>query len=530
MNHRSWAPIFLFPLMLAACHGNSKKDNQKAVVPTGTKDSLTVEKAVDLPFLSTETYVSGIISRRLAIENALPGKTPESAVLLYRSFALYVDTALLGITANESKWLDEYVNYGYSKEKQQVMPPANVAKRIELLATAGIEPWSIGEGYTELRTQPGFYTHLFKNSLPADYKAFLQLQADEDTVLYNADAGLMISFNEVGKRTLNWEKFLDTYPNSIFAPTAKELYERYCRDYLFGEDNTMSFDDRMDLNSLVPENKKEYLSFIQLHGNTKTAALVKQFLDLLNTEKTYDELQVHMQAAIAGVYSGLVSLLPPQPEFRAEQVEALTKAVYDTVPAEVEISQGNNESMERALDSLLYFQQDNNLYCVAIFTNRGKSGGAPVSGWVDVWAFKKTGDHWQTVDHLLNAGGGGMYGNSGYFDKLIRMGSRTTGIVISGGITHMGSNVSWDDLIALTNDKLTPVMNIVTNNMYEGGNGVQKCNLNKWMLQHNGEQENDDLVIVPSSCIGSNVPLDRVTVPYKNGRYNVPAAFQDKGI
>lgn len=531
MKNKIWIPVLLIPfILLSACDGNSKQSaGQQDTVRTVLTDSPQVNKAVELPGLSTETYVAGIISRQQAIRNQLPGDNTEKNALLYRSLALYVDTALVGISANEAVWLDKYVNY-YSEEKGKTVAPANVQQRVDLLATAGIEPWGVGEGYTELRMVPTFYTTLFKTSLPADYTAYLQLQADEDTVLYSADAGLMVPFSLVGQRALNWEKFLTAYPNSIFAAIARDLYERYCDEYLFGEDNTASFDKRGDLSSLLPENKEEYLSFVQQHGDTKTGGIVKLFLDKLSTEKSYDDLIQHMRTAIGAVFGGSVSLSGPQPDFGAEAIEKLTKSVYDTVSGEVEIAAGTTDKIDRGLDSIMYFQQDNNVYCVALFTNTGRGGGAPVSGWVDVWAFKKTGSGWQTVSYLLNAGGGGMYGNSGYFDKLIKMGNHTIGIIISGGITHMGSSVSWDNLIAFKEGKLFPAMNIVTNDAYDNGSGTQHCRVNNWWLLHTAQQENYDMVIIPGSCIGGNQPLDRIIVPFKNGRYNIPSELQDKGI
>lgn len=527
INLSAWAPLYLI-FMLAACHGG-KKTESNHTTSTSNKDSLT-HKEVDIPTASTEAYVSGIISRRQAIEKQLPGINADAAARLYTSLALYMDTALIGITGNEHEWVDEYVNF-YSEAKNKIVPPAKVQQRINLLATAGIEPWEIGEGYTQLRAVPTFYTGLFKASLPADYSAYLQLRADEDTVLYSADAGLIIPFKLIGKRALNWEKFLDTYPGSIFSGAAMELYGGYCEDYLLGEDNTPSFENYEELSSLIPENKAEYISFTEQQGNTKTAGIVKQFLDKVGTAKSYIELRQQLRTAIAAVYTGEIGLLPVQPEFGREQIALLTKAVYDTVPGEISIGEGVTEHINRSVDSVMYLQQDNNAYCVAIFTNQGKSGGAPVSGWVDVWVFKKSGDRWQTVSYLLNAGGGGMYGNSGYFNKLVKVGNHTTGIVVSGGITHMGSSVSWDDLIVFRDDKLAPVMNIVTNDAYDGGSGMQKCRINEWRLQPGSQQENYDVVIIPGSCMGvSTLPLERIIVPYKNGRYPIPDKFQDRGI
>ncbi|MCW3465179.1 hypothetical protein [Chitinophaga nivalis] len=517
---------FLIPVvMLSACDGDGKKDDRKKETVAARKDTAQVNKVLgDTTTLSTEAYVAGIISRRQAIEKQLPGISREVAAQQYRSLALYVNTALTKMMSNEGVWLDKYASYDPATNGI----PAKVQKRIDLLATAGVEPWGIGEGYTDLRIVPAFYTYLFKTSLPADYTAYLQLQADEDTVLYSADAGILIPFNAVGKRALNWEQFLDTYPNSIFVGNARELYERYCYDYLFGQDNTSSFDRVEDLSTLVPENKTEYLSFIQQHGQTKTGGIVKTFLTAVTTYQSYYELSRDIRSLITKIHSGETSLLPVQPDFQVAHIARLTKSVYDTVS--LEIGGGITEKLVRSLDSVMYFQQDNQLYCVAVFSNAGKSAGAPVSGWMDVWAFKKTNDRWQTAAYLLQAGGGGMYGQAGYFDKLINMGNHTTGIVLSSGITHMGSNVSWDDVIAFNTDKLKPIINIVTQDAYDGGNGMQRCRQNRWWLQPAGQEENYNLVIIPGSCMGANVPLDRLTIPYKNGGYAIPEAFHDKGI
>ncbi|MEZ2443436.1 hypothetical protein AB6805_17050 [Chitinophaga sp. RCC_12] len=304
MKHKFMHLYILIPafcmhvIMLTACNGDSEKSQSKQPVVSAVRIDSPVHKEADIPTLSTEAYVSGIISRKQAIEKQLPGINAAAAARLYSSLANYMDTALAGITANEQAWLNEYVNY-YDEKKGMIMLPAQVQQRIHLLATAGIEPWEIGEGYTDLRAVPAFYTSLFKASLPADYNAFLQLKADEDTVLYSADAGLLIPFSMIGKRVLNWEKFLDAYPNSTFVETAREQYNGYCEDYLFGTDNTPSFENISNLRSLIPENKEEYLSFVQQHGDTRTAGIVQLFLDKVTTVKTYELLRQQVRAAIA---------------------------------------------------------------------------------------------------------------------------------------------------------------------------------------------------------------------------------------
>ncbi|RFS19259.1 hypothetical protein DVR12_23785 [Chitinophaga silvatica] len=521
-------PFFLFCTVLFACNGGNKKSKSATSKILDTTNAAHLNKPQDLQFLTTEEYVAGIVSRRQAIEKQLPGINQETAAQLYHVFSQYVDTALIGMSNNEGVWLDKYVNY-YSEKTHSINPPANVEQRIKLLATAGIEPWGIGEGYTILRLVPTFYTDLFKSSLPPDYKAYLQLVADEDTVLFSADAGIMISVNLVGKRVLNWEKYLDAYPTSIFAPEALVLYERYCYGYLFGEENTPTFDEHEKLSSILPENKTEYISFVRQYENTKTGKIVKTFLDNLTTARSVLDLQGIIAPLIKQRNINEFEILPKQSDFLEAQIAGLTKPVYDTLPIEIHMSGGPSVELTRTTDSIIYFKQNNNIYCLAMFTNTAKGAGAPVSGWVDVWAFKKADDRWQTISYLIEAGGGGMYGSSGYFNNLIKVGDKLTGVVIGGAITHMGSNASWDDLIVLKDDKLMKVLHLVTQSSYEGATGMQKCNENRWLLEHSGK-EFYDLIIVSGSCINGFLPINKITIPYKDGSYKVPDKYEYTGI
>ncbi|MBC9932756.1 hypothetical protein [Chitinophaga qingshengii] len=513
--------VLLSIVLFAACNwGNKKTDNGQKKAKT---DSLAHNQSQE-PALATKAYVAELISRKKEIERQLPGISPEAAVRLYNGLALYVDSALTGITENEGGWLNVYVNY-YSEEKNAIVLPDSVRPTVTLLATAGIEPWNIGEGYTELRTKPTFYTEIFKTSLPADYRSYLQLNADEDTVLYSADAGLMLPFSLIGQRALHWEQFLTTYPNSILADNARENFEMYCRDYLFGQDNTPSFDNHQEISSLIPGNKQTYLSFVQQHGNTKTGAIVKLFLDKLATEKSVESLRNTIYAEIRQVFIPRMELLPAQPGFSTAQVEQLTKATYDTVPTEE-----GSYKINRDIDSLAFFRQDGHTYCLATFRNGIPAGGGPATGWVDVWVFKNVDGNWQHTDHLLNAGGGGMYGNSGIFDRLTRLGTGTTGIVLSGGITHMGSNISWDDVLAFNNDQLTKAFSIVNSNAYDSPVGNSYCKYTRWSMQPVAQEDNYRLVIIAGNCSNAhNLPLEKTVVPFKNG-YKIPEKFEDRGI
>ena len=55
---------------------------------------------------------------------------------------------------------------------------------------------------------------MFKDYVTDDYKEYLKIWAKDNKKLYQADAGLLVSFEEIGERIVTWESFLNQYPDS----------------------------------------------------------------------------------------------------------------------------------------------------------------------------------------------------------------------------------------------------------------------------------------------------------------------------
>lgn len=211
-----------------------------------------------------------------------------------------------------------------------------------------------------------------------------------------------------------------------------------------------------------------------------------------------------------------------QPDLTETDVLRLAKPVYDTISLLAEVGTGE-DSIVRSLETLRFFKDDKTLYALAVFTNQGPGYGAAV-GWCDILIFSRKKDKWQLQTSLLNAGGGGMYGYSGRFNKLLRMGDAHLGIVLSGGLTHMGEEVSWDDVIAFHHDKLEPVIHINTSYDYNAlDESSSKCYEIKYRFEKNGKPVYD-LLLEKRPCNGKAAPL-KVTVPYAKG-YKLPEAFE----
>ncbi|CAM3614076.1 hypothetical protein [Flavobacterium chungbukense] len=149
----------------------------------------------------------------------------------------------------------------------------------------------LGEGIVEITTKPDFYYSIFKNYVTPDYKEYLLLQSEENKQPYSADAGLIISFKDLGDRVVSWEIFMNKYPNSTLMKSVKDEYKMYQLDYLIGEDNTPTYERAADEKYIYPENIQEFNRFLKKYPNSPTVPLIHIFMENFKNENIAEMLR-----------------------------------------------------------------------------------------------------------------------------------------------------------------------------------------------------------------------------------------------
>lgn len=153
----------------------------------------------------------------------------------------------------------------------------------------------IGEGYVEIVTIPSFYYNIFKSYVTEDYKEYIFLISEENKKLYSADAGLVITFKELGERIISWEAFISKYPKFELLDEVKNSLIHYRLDYIFGLDNTPTFErdfenqteNNKKISYIYDENQKEFNRFIEKHPNSPTSKIINLFIE--NHKKMEEE-------------------------------------------------------------------------------------------------------------------------------------------------------------------------------------------------------------------------------------------------
>ncbi|WP_343658555.1 hypothetical protein [Chryseobacterium sp.] len=246
----------------------------------------------------TEDYIKSLQWYRAKIEKEMAGNSPEHNDKVYEDYLKIRSKYTECLMNLHTGVLDKYVNY-YDSDKDQYNFPDNIKKIASELKKAGLEFREVGEGMTEIWTIPGYYSSLFKNKVTPDYEAYISQTDKESESNYAADAGLIISWEQLGDRLIFWENFMNKYPESRLIKTVKQDYNDYLSDYLLGMDNTPTYEREPDQGTgkLNDEIKTEFNRMIKKYPNSNTAKKAKEIITLFDAQTPIDQIYEKINGA-----------------------------------------------------------------------------------------------------------------------------------------------------------------------------------------------------------------------------------------
>ncbi|GAA5102183.1 hypothetical protein GCM10023210_42910 [Chryseobacterium ginsengisoli] len=245
----------------------------------------------------TEDYIAALQWYQYKTEKEIAQNSPEQNDKLYEDYLKIRNNYTVCLSENLSKVLEEYINY-YDSESNGYKFPENVKKLSDELKKGGLEFREVGEGYTEIWSLPNHYFSIFKDKVTPDYNTYIEQISEESEGLYSADAGLAISWKELGERTVFWENFIKKYPTSPLISRVKEMYNNYLYDYLFGMDNTPTHE--YSDGTIYDENREEFNRIIKKYPNSDVARKSKEVMSLFDAKVPEEE--VHKKINIERKY------------------------------------------------------------------------------------------------------------------------------------------------------------------------------------------------------------------------------------
>ncbi|WP_123902691.1 hypothetical protein [Chryseobacterium elymi] len=296
MIKKSFVVCMLSVLVLSCKKEVSETAEVKAandsVAKTEIKEDLF--KPIDTaysPKNTTEDYIKALQYYQSKTEREIAAGSPEQNNKVYEEYVGIRSKYIEGLSRLHTDVLDKYVNY-YDSDSDSYKFPENIKKLAAQFKKEGLEFREVGEGYTEIWSAPDHYFTVFKNKVTPDYNSYIAQMAIEAKDNYAADAGLIISWKELGERLIFWENFMKKYPESQLLKTVKKDYNNYLHDYLYGMDNTPTYE--IADGKLYDENRNEYKRIIKKYPNSYTAKKVQEFLVLFDAQVPVDQIREKM--------------------------------------------------------------------------------------------------------------------------------------------------------------------------------------------------------------------------------------------
>jgi hypothetical protein len=123
----------------------------------------------------------------------------------------------------------------------------------------------------------GFYKS-FSPYVTPDMKDYIDIMAEESARVPAKDAALVIGWDQVIKRALSQEKFINTHGDSVKLDDIRQLYKKYVTFALYGANNTPLFS--YDAKTLDPKAREVYLEAVANAGDSGFLKALGGFMDL----------------------------------------------------------------------------------------------------------------------------------------------------------------------------------------------------------------------------------------------------------
>ena len=243
--------------------------------------SLENRKKGNLFSEQTNTLLKEFNKNKEEVINKLKTLNKEEANKFYEDYLESNNEILEKMNENDYEILDNafYIGEGdIDKEK--------LNKQNKYLDNYGLEVVEIEEGFM-LTEKKDFYYNIFKNYVSDDYRDFIKL-CSEDIDYIDYFSSLEEHPEIIADKVINWEKFLEKYPDSKLRKKANDICYSYRDDYILAL--TSSQTTEVLKNGKINEDVKELNRFKNKYPNSPTTEIIKYYLENYKNDDINDML------------------------------------------------------------------------------------------------------------------------------------------------------------------------------------------------------------------------------------------------
>ena len=243
--------------------------------------SLENRKKGNLFSEQTNTLLKEFNKNKEEVINKLKTLNKEEANKFYEDYLESNNEILEKMNENDYIMLDNafYIREGdIDKEK--------LNKQNKYLDNYGLEVVEIEEGFM-LTEKKDFYYNIFKNYVSDDYSDFIKL-CSEDIDYIDYFSSLEEHPEIIADKVINWEKFLEKYPDSKLRKKANDICYSYRDDYILALTSSQTTEALK--NRKINEGVKELNRFKNKYPNSPTTEIIKYYLENYKNEDIRDML------------------------------------------------------------------------------------------------------------------------------------------------------------------------------------------------------------------------------------------------
>ena len=243
--------------------------------------SLENRKKGNLFSEQTNTLLEEFNKNKEEVINKVKTLNKEEANKFYEDYLESNNEILEKMNENDYIMLDNafYIGEGdIDKEK--------LNKQNKYLDNYGLEVVEIEEGFM-LTEKKDFYYNIFKNYVSDDYRDFIKL-CSEDIDYIDYFSSLEEHPEIIADKVINWEKFLEKYPDSKLRKKANDICYSYRDDYILAL--TSSQTTEVLKNGKINEDVKELNRFKNKYPNSPTTEIIKYYLENYKNDDINDML------------------------------------------------------------------------------------------------------------------------------------------------------------------------------------------------------------------------------------------------
>ena len=243
--------------------------------------SLENRKKGNLFSEQTNTLLKEFNKNKEEVINKLKTLNKEEANKFYEDYLESNNEILEKMNENDYIMLDNafYIGEGdIDKEK--------LNKQNKFLDNYGLEVVEIEEGFM-LTEKKDFYYNIFKNYVSDDYRDFIKL-CSEDIDYIDYFSSLEEHPEIIADKVINWEKFLEKYPDSKLKKKANDICYSYRGDYIIALTSLPTTEALK--NGKINEDVKELNRFKNKYPNSPTTEIIKYYLENYKNENINDML------------------------------------------------------------------------------------------------------------------------------------------------------------------------------------------------------------------------------------------------